>query len=259
MIRRITDTDAFTGRAQDHKSSSNSFSPPPMHNNRSKTVLIVEDEQDVIDLLAVRLLKDTTYTISTASDGLSGLEKARTELPWIIILDLMLPKMSGLEVCRILKSDRVTGEIPIIILSARATEADRLAGLELGADDYVTKPFSPREVVLRMQAIERRRSEKIEDAILVSGPITLDARTMKVTVNGTLVKLTSHEFRVLSYLMHHPGKVVSHNELTEHIYAQGFDRDSNTLEVFIARLRRKLGVTAIETVRGLGYRMETDS
>src|SRR5262252_7129871 len=124
MIQRITGTDLSITRDRDNEP----FKRPQMQTNRSKTVLIVEDEQDVIDLLAVRLLKDTNYTISTATDGLSGLEKARNELPWIIILDVMLPKMSGFDVCKVLKSDRVTKEIPIIILSAKATETDRLTG-----------------------------------------------------------------------------------------------------------------------------------
>src|SRR5215475_3331966 len=147
-----------------------------MHPNQSKTVLIVEDEQDVIDLLAIRLLKDSNYTISTANDGVTGLQKARTELPWIIVLDLMLPRMSGSEVCRVLKTDR-------------------LAGLELGADDYVTKPFSPREVLLRIKIIERRRSE-IENERLFCGLITLDLIRHQVEVAGKPVRLTTAEFKL---------------------------------------------------------------
>src|SRR5215467_1106853 len=196
MTQRITGTDSSITRDRDNES----FKRPQMQTNRSKTVLIVEDEQDVIDLLAVRLLKDTSYTISTATDGLSALEKARSELPWLIILDLMLPKMSGLEVCKILKGDRVTRGIPILILSAKASEADRLAGLELGADDYVVKPFSPREVILRIKAIERRRADETSDETLVCGLIMLDLGRYKVDVAGKPVRLTTAEFKLLSML-----------------------------------------------------------
>ncbi|HEX4638672.1 MAG TPA: response regulator [Chthoniobacterales bacterium] len=232
-----------------------------MQNNRSKTVLIVEDEQDVIDLLAIRLLKDTNYTISTASDGVSGLEKARTELPWIIILDLMLPKMSGLEVCRLLKSDRVTKGIPIIILSAKASEADRLAGLELGADDYVTKPFSPREVVLRIKAIERRRSVEMEDERLTCGLIMLDPIRHQVEVGGKAVRLTTAEFKLLTILMKKPGRLHSREMLLSGAWGYQAFINTRTVDTHIRRLRDKLGraANAIETVRGFGYRLTADS
>jgi DNA-binding response OmpR family regulator len=257
MIQQTTATASFTSRTQD----SEFFKRARMQTNRSKTVLIVEDEQDVIDLLAVRLLKDTSYAISTATDGLSGLEKARTELPWIIILDLMLPKMSGLEVCKILKGDRVTREIPIIILSAKAAEADRLAGLELGADDYVTKPFSPREVVLRIKAIERRRSEKMEDEKLVCGLITLDPIRHHVDVAGKPVRLTTAEFKLLSLLLKKPGRVHSREMLLSGAWGYEAFINTRTVDTHIRRLRDKLGKAAntIETVRGFGYRLLADS
>jgi len=245
MIQRISDTDPFNvGRR-----------------NRSKAVLIVEDEPDVIDMLAIRLLKDTSYTISTANDGVAGLEKARTELPWIIILDLMLPKMSGLEVCRILKSDRVTKRIPIIILSAKASEADRLMGLELGADDYVTKPFSPREILLRIKAIERLRSAEIEDERLVCGLITLDRIRHQVEVSGIPVRLTSAEFKLLSLLMEKPGRVHSRDILLTGAWGYETLINTRTVDTHIGRLRNKLGKAAnvIETVRGFGYRLLADS
>jgi DNA-binding response OmpR family regulator len=257
MIQQITVSDSLNARPRGNES----FARPHMQSNRSKTVLIVEDEQDVIDLLAVRLLKDTTYAISTAADGLSGLEKARSELPWIIILDLMLPKMSGLEVCKILKSDRVTREIPIIILSAKATEADRLAGLELGADDYVTKPFSPREVVLRIKAIERRRSADMEDQKLVCGLITLDPIRHHVDVAGKAIRLTSAEFKLLSLLMKKPGRVHSREMLLTGAWGYETFINTRTVDTHIRRLRDKLGRAAntIETVRGFGYRLLADS
>jgi two-component system phosphate regulon response regulator PhoB len=257
MIQRITEIDPVIPIYPDSESSTRSH----MATNRSKTVLIVEDEQDVIDLLAVRLLKDTSYTISTATDGLSGLEKARTELPWIIILDLMLPKMSGLEVCKVLKSDRVTREIPIIILSAKATEADRLAGLELGADDYVTKPFSPREVVLRIKAIERRRSAETEEQKLVCGLITLDPIRHHVDVAGKAIRLTSAEFKLLSLLMRKPGRVHSREMLLSGAWGYEAFINTRTVDTHIRRLRDKLGkgANAVETVRGFGYRLLADS
>jgi two-component system phosphate regulon response regulator PhoB len=231
-----------------------------MHPNQSKTVLIVEDEQDVIDLLAIRLLKDSNYTISTANDGVTGLQKARTELPWIIVLDLMLPRMSGSEVCRVLKSDPVTKGIPIIILSARAAETDRLAGLELGADDYVTKPFSPREVLLRIKIIERRRSE-IENERLFCGLITLDLIRHQVEVAGKPVRLTTAEFKLLSLLMKKPGRVHSRDNLLTGAWGYETLINTRTVDTHIGRLRDKLGeaANAIETVRGFGYRLLVDS
>lgn len=257
MIQPTTDTDSPLAHAQD----SRLFKRPHMQTNRSKTILIVEDEPDVIDLLAVRLLKDTNYSISTATDGLAGLEKARTELPWMIILDLMLPKMSGLEVCKILKADRVTREIPIIILSAKASEADRLTGLELGADDYVTKPFSPREVVLRIKAIERRRAEKMEDETLTCGLIRLDPIRHQVEVGGKAIRLTTAEFKLLTLLMKKPGRVHSREMLLSGAWGYEAFINTRTVDTHVRRLRDKLGraASAIETVRGFGYRLLADS
>ena len=257
MIRPIPDTNSFVARAQ----NKHSFTRPHMQTNRSKTVLIVEDEQDVIDLLAIHLLKDTNYAISTANDGLVALEKARAELPWMIILDLMLPKMSGSEVCKILKADRVTRSIPIIILTAKASEADRLAGLELGADDYVTKPFSPREVILRMKAIERRRTAEVEDEKLVCGLITLDPVRHHIDVAGKTVRLTTAEFKLLVMLMKKPGRVHSREMLLSGAWGYEAFINTRTVDTHIRRLRDKLGkaANAIETVRGFGYRLLADS
>ena len=232
-----------------------------MPSQKSKTVLIVEDEQDVIDLLALNLLKDSSYTISTAMDGLAAVEKARAELPWMIILDLMLPKMSGTEVCRILKGDRVTREIPIIMLTAKATEADRLAGLELGADDYVTKPFSPREVILRMKAIDRRRTMAPYEEKLVVGLITLDAVRHHVDVGGKPIRLTTAEFKLLTMLMKKPGRLLSREMLLTGAWGYEAVINTRTVDTHIRRLRHKLGkaAEAIETVRGFGYRLVVDS
>src|SRR5437667_297795 len=164
------------------------------------TVLIIEDERDVVDLLALNLRK-AGFTTSTASDGAAGLEKARNEMPALIILDLMLPKMPGLEVCKILKTDPGTRRVPIMMLTAKAEEIDRIVGLEFGADDYVTKPFSPREVVLRIKAILRRAEGGAEDERLSAGSIVIDPARHEVSVHGKRVNLTSLEFKLLRTLM----------------------------------------------------------
>jgi len=257
MIQRTADTESSATTAGNRES----FVRRYMSDNRSKTVLIIEDEHDVIDLLATRLLKDTGYTISTANDGVTGLEKARAELPWMIILDLMLPKLSGLEVCRTLKADRVTRGIPILILSAKASEADRLAGLELGADDYVVKPFSPREVILRIKAIERRRADEASDETLVCGLIMLDLGRYKVDVAGKPVRLTTAEFKLLSMLMKKPGRVHSREMLLAGAWGYEAFINTRTVDTHIRRLRDKLGKAAntIETVRGFGYRLTADA
>jgi two-component system, OmpR family, response regulator len=169
-----------------------------------------------------------------------------------VLLDLGLPQVDGLTILRGWRSSSLT--IPILILTARSSWHETVHGIDEGADDYVSKPFRIEEVLARLRALIRRSSGQTQPAIRC-GAVTLDPRLARVTRDGVVVKLTSHEFRVLSYLMHHQMRVVSHSELTEHIYAQDFDRDSNTVEVFIARLRRKLGASVIETVRGFGYRV----
>src|ERR1700740_1926685 len=157
----------------------------------AKTILIIEDERVGVDLLVLHLRKAGKFTISAASDGASGLNKARAEKPAFIILDLMLPKMPGLEVCKILKSDSTTRHIPIMMLTAKAEEIDRIVGLEFGADDYVTKPLSPREVILRIRAILRRGAAETTDEELTAGPITIDPARHAVSVDGKRVNLTS--------------------------------------------------------------------
>src|SRR5207237_9777440 len=157
-----------------------------------KRILIIEDEPDVVDLLTLNLRK-AGYTLATATDGAAGLDKARTERPAFIILDLMLPKMPGLEICKILKSDPGTRQIPIMMLTAKAEEIDRIVGLEFGADDYVTKPFSPREVVLRIRAIMRRGDAKQEEERLAVGPIVIDPERHEASVDGKRIKLTRRE------------------------------------------------------------------
>ena len=172
-----------------------------------------------------------------------------------MVLDLGLPGTDGLTLLRRWRDAGLT--TPVLVLTARGSWHEKVQGIDGGADDYMAKPFQIEEVLARLRALIRRASGAVAP-ILRCGTLALDPRLTRVTVGGAPVKLTSHEFRVLSYLMHHRGRVVSQAELTEHIYAQDFDRDSNTVEVFVARLRRKIGPSFIETVRGLGYRMEID-
>src|SRR6195256_805873 len=172
----------------------------------STKILIIDDEQDVIDLLSLHLRK-AGFALSTATDGATGLRLAREESPALIVLDLMLPKMPGLEICKVLKTDAATRGIPVLMLTAKAEEIDRIVGLEFGADDYVTKPFSPREILLRIKAIIRRRTGESAEEKLSSGPITVDPARHHVTVAGKPIRLTSVEFKLLAMLLRRPGRV----------------------------------------------------
>jgi two-component system, OmpR family, response regulator len=215
-------------------------------------VLVVEDERALARSLASALAAGG-YVVDTAEDGGRGDFLATTERYDAIVLDLGLPGADGLTLLRRWRDGGIT--TPILVLTARGTWHEKVVGIDSGADDYVTKPFQIEEVLARMRALIRRATGQAAPA-LQSGVVVLDPRTSRVTVNGAPVRLTSHEYRVLSYLMHHRGRVVPQSELIEHIYARDEDRDSNTVEVFIARLRKKVGASAIATVRGLGYRME---
>ena len=223
----------------------------------SKRILIVEDENDVVDLLTLNLRKAGGFLISKAGDGATGLTKARAEKPDFIILDLMLPKIPGLEVCKILKSEAATRHIPILMLTARAEEIDRVVGLECGADDYVTKPFSPREIVLRIKAILRRGATEEADDRLSAGPITIDPARHEVLVNGKRVELTSLEFKLLRTLMQRRGRVQERDRLLNEVWGYESVIDTRTVDTHVRRLREKLGKAgdAIETVRGFGYRV----
>jgi DNA-binding response OmpR family regulator len=221
-----------------------------------KTILIIEDERDVVDLLTLNLRKAEGFFITTAADGASGLEKARAEKPAFIILDLMLPRMSGLEVCRTLKSDPETQHMPIMMLTAKAEEIDRIIGLEFGADDYVTKPFSPREVVLRIKAILRRGEGKPAEERLNAGLISIDPSRHRVSVAGKQVHLTSIEFKLLRTLLQRRGRVQARDRLLNDVWGYESIIDTRTVDTHMRRLREKLGKAgnAIETVRGFGYR-----
>jgi two-component system phosphate regulon response regulator PhoB len=226
-----------------------------METGSGRKILIIEDETDVVDLLTLNL-RNAGYNVLTVADGAAGLQRARDDGPDLIILDLLLPKTSGLEVCRILKSDPATAQIPILILTAKVEEIDRVVGLELGADDYVTKPFSPREVVLRIRAILRRG--KRADESLNAGPISIDPGRHKVRVNGKQVPLTKIEFKLLRALMQHRGRVAQRDRLLKEVW--GYDNAVNprTVDAHVRRLRKKLGKArdAVQTVRDFGYRLE---
>src|SRR5436309_3366678 len=214
-------------------------------------VLVVEDEPRLSRQLA-RALGDAGYAVDCAADGERADFLAQTERYDAVVLDLELPKIDGLTLLRRWRDAGLL--VPVLVLTSRGSWHEKVHGIDGGADDYVAKPFRMEEVLARLRALIRRASGQAQ-AELRCGGLVLDPRAARVMIDGVPVKLTGHEFRVLSYLMHHRGRVVSQSELTEHIYAQSADRDSNTVEVFIARLRRKLGAAVIETVRGFGYRM----
>jgi two-component system OmpR family response regulator len=215
-------------------------------------VLVVEDEPLLLRQLE-RALADAGYVVDCANDGERAEFLGQTERYDAVVLDLGLPKLDGLSVLRRWREAGIA--LPVLVLTARGSWHDKVLGIDGGADDYVAKPFRIEEVLARVRALIRRAGGQMAPE-LRAGAVALDARQGRVTRDGTAVRLTGHEYRVLSYLMHQRGRVVSQAELTEHIYAQSFDRDSNTVEVFIARLRRKLGASFIETVRGLGYRIQ---
>ncbi|MDG4574605.1 MAG: response regulator transcription factor [Defluviicoccus sp.] len=215
-------------------------------------VLIVEDDPSLRRQLCDRLAAEG-YAIDMAADGEEAAFQGETEPYDAIILDLGLPRQDGLSV---LRGWRASGlNTPVMILTARDHWHDKVLGIDAGADDYLAKPFHVEELLARLRALIRRAQGRTS-AELRAGPVVLDTRTGTVTASGQPVELTAYELRVLSYLMHHVGEIVSRTELTEHVYAQDFDRDSNTIEVFVGRLRKKLGVDLIKTVRGLGYRFD---
>lgn len=218
-------------------------------------VLVVEDEALIARQLTAALGAGG-YAVDAAADGDRADFLVQTERYDAVVLDLGLPKTDGLTLLRRWRDAGIA--TPVLVLTARGSWHEKVQGIDGGADDYMAKPFQIDEVLARVRALIRRASGTVTP-VLRCGAVELDPRLSRVTVGGAPVKLTSHEFRVLSYLMHHRGRVVSQAELTDHIYAQDFDRDSNTVEVFVARLRRKLGSSLIETVRGLGYRMDADA
>lgn len=212
-------------------------------------LLVVEDDPDLNRQLTTAL-GDAGYAVDSAFDGEEGHFLGDTEPYDAIVLDIGLPKLDGISVLESWR--RADKTMPVLILTARDRWSDKVQGFDAGADDYVAKPFHMEEVLARLRALLRRAAGHASNEF-ICGPVRLDTRSGRVSVRGLPVKLTSHEYRLLSYLMHHAGRVVSRAELVEHLYEQDFDRDSNTIEVFVGRLRRKLDCDVIQTVRGLGY------
>ena len=212
-------------------------------------LLVVEDDPDLRRQLTTALA-DAGYAVDAAKDGEEGHFLGDTEPYDAVVLDLGLPIIDGVSVLE--KWRRAGRKMPVLILTARDRWSDKVAGFDAGADDYVAKPFHREEVLARIRALLRRAAGHATSELSV-GPVVLDTKSSRVSVDGMPVKLTSLEFRLLSYLMHHKGKVVSRTELVEHLYDQDFDRDSNTVEVFVGRLRKKLGVDVLHTIRGMGY------
>lgn len=226
-----------------------------MHNSKFK-VLVVDDEDDAVELIAYNL-KTSGFDVIKASDGEEALRKARAVRPDVIVLDIMMPAVDGLEVCKILRRDGATAHIPIIMVTARAAEIDRVLGLELGADDYVTKPFSPRELVLRVKSLLRRRQDEssLSDHYQF-GPLVVDVSRHQVTVNGQPIELTATEFSLLALLVQRRGRVQTREQLLQDVWKYDATIDTRTVDTHMRRLREKLGPAAhyLSTVRGLGYR-----
>ncbi|MCF6220941.1 MAG: response regulator transcription factor [Robiginitomaculum sp.] len=214
-------------------------------------ILIVEDDPDLGRQLS-EALGDAGYAVDKATDGEEGHFLGDTEPYDAVVLDLGLPVIDGISILQKWRADGK--DFPVLILTARDQWSEKVAGFDAGADDYLTKPFHTEELLARLRALVRRAAGHTTDTIDIGG-LTVDNRAGRAFVDGSPIKLTSHEFRLLSYMAMHVDKVISRTELVEHIYDQDFDRDSNTIEVFIGRLRRKIGVNRIETVRGLGYRL----
>ncbi len=214
-------------------------------------ILVVEDDPDLSRQLK-DALTDVGYAVDIAGDGEEGHHLGDTEPYDAVILDLGLPIIDGVSVLQKWRSDGKS--FPVLILTARDQWSEKVAGFDAGADDYLTKPFHTEELMARLRALLRRAAGHTTDTIDI-GDLSVDNRSARAFVDGMAVKLTSHEFRLLSYMATHRGRVISRTELVEHIYDQDFDRDSNTIEVFVGRLRRKIGTDRIETVRGLGYRL----
>jgi len=223
-------------------------------------ILVIDDEKDLVELVRYNLNKDG-FLVHSALDGEAGLAAALRELPDLIIVDLMLPGMDGLEVCRSLRSESRTARIPIIMLTAKSAESDRVVGLELGADDYITKPFSPRELAARIKAVLRRTAQQpaaAPAAFIRRGELAIDPERREVSCEGKNVILTATEFRLLHYLAGHPGRVFSRSELIDAALGKDVAVVDRTIDVHVTGLRKKLGVCGewIETVRGFGYRFK---
>lgn len=222
-----------------------------------ETVAVIEDERALTDLLAYNLKREGFRPV-VAYDGLAGLDLVQRELPSLVILDLMIPGIMGTEVCRILREGRQTRTIPILMLTARSDEIDRITGFESGADDYVTKPFSMRELMLRVKALLRRSAADGETGIIRRGKLVIDPSSHRVMVDGADVTLTATEFRLLLTLAERPGRLQDREQLLRDVWGYASDVDSRTVDTHMTRLRGKLGAAGsqIKTIRGFGYRLE---
>ena len=217
-------------------------------------ILLVEDDPDLNNQVKGSL-EENGYSVDSALDGEEGHFLGDTEPYDAVILDLGLPKLDGITVLENWRKENK--KFPVLILTARDRWSEKVNGFDAGADDYVTKPFQMEELLARLRALIRRSAGHATSDI-ECGPLKIDTKSNKVFIDGTKLKLTSHEYKIIEYFLHHQDKVISRTELTEHIYDQDFDRDSNTIEVFIGRLRKKLGINAIRTERGYGYRLSLD-
>jgi len=219
-------------------------------------ILVVDDEQDAVDLVAFNL-KQAGFHVVTAPDGAAALDKVHKHQPDLIVLDVMMPELDGLEVCKLLRRDSATAGIPILMLTAKATEVDRILGLELGADDYVTKPFSPRELVLRVRKLlARGKPQETRNERMVFGDLAIDIPRHMVSWKGESLELTATEFKLLSTLAERRGRVQSRDQLLRDVWGYESMIDTRTVDTHMRRLREKLGPAArhLDTVRGVGYR-----
>ena len=226
-----------------------------------KSILIIEDEKDIVDLIEYHL-KQSGFSVISTLDGPAGLEKAKKKCPSLIILDLMLPEMDGKDICRSLKSNPLTQSIPILMLTAKAEETDRLIGFELGADDYVTKPFSPKELVLRVKAILRRKEvDQAGEKMIRIGDLLIEIDRHQISIKKSPVRLTSTEFKLLVELASKRGRVLTREHLLDRVWGYTYEGYARTVDTHVRRLREKLGPLgdSIETIRGVGYRFREES
>jgi two-component system phosphate regulon response regulator PhoB len=244
--------------ATDVRSSMTQPAPPPTR----ETIVLIEDEADILELLRYNLAREG-YRVIAARDGEEGLECVRQSAPALVLLDLMLPGLDGLDVCRRLQTDPLTAAIPVVMVSAKGEEADVVTGLQLGADDYITKPFSPRELLARVRAVLRRgplKSEATARDRIVRGGLVVDALRHRVTLDGNAVALTATELRLLHILATHPGRVFTRDQLLSRAIGERAVVIDRNIDVHVGALRRKLGPyrELIETVRGVGYRFREE-
>lgn len=220
-------------------------------------ILIVEDDADIIEMISYNLKKEN-YSVTSVPDGERAAHSAKRDKPDLIILDLMLPGMDGLEVCRNLRKNELTAHIPIIMLTAKSQEADKVAGLELGADDYMTKPFSPQELIARIKAVLRRGKDPLVKKIVKVGDIVVDSLKYKVTISGKSVSLTPTEFKLLEFIVQRPGIVLSRDKILDNVFGYEVSIYDRTVDAHMKSLRKKLGKARdyIETIRGAGYRFK---